>query len=334
MAESCKSKSDGKKVRSGSQTNCWGSEVFDSSQSGSGLDQQAGPLCGSSDGIINLVGLNGPVQFGSNRSPRDRKNIQKASNRLQKKLNEACFKKSGPMGYNSGLKNNMGLVEDGGQNPSGGGLPPKGHREYPAWICARGPFMEAHNDKVGLSGSYSFERFGEVGGWAVEEGNVGDCSLVLVDAEIRVPEEEAFEAHQSNANCSRYKNIRSKNSPSPCISVFGRPLLSGGSSGIAVFHGNDASSDMESLRMVSSDGREVIAGALLEVEQEVVSNGRQNKKLPCALPEWLGYKNWEDSCLIKFSEYLGVPTMRFEKEILELMRKMVPQQPKEQGKGN
>ena len=84
MAESCKSKSDGKKVKSGSQTNCWGSEVFDSSQSGSGLDQQAGPLCASSDGIINLVRLNGLVQFGSNRSPRDRKNIQKASNRLQK----------------------------------------------------------------------------------------------------------------------------------------------------------------------------------------------------------------------------------------------------------
>ena len=97
-----------------------------------------------------------------------------------------------------------------------------------------------------------------------------------MDVEIRVPEEEAFKAHQSNANCSRYKNIPSKNSPSPCISVFGRPLLSGGSSGLGVFHGNDALGDMEPLRMVSADGREwgeVIAGALLEVEQEVVSNG-------------------------------------------------------------
>ena len=213
-------------------------------------------------------------------------------------------------------------------------MPPKGHPEDPAWICARGPFTEAYNDKVGLSGSCSFERFCEVGGWAVEEGNISDCSLVLGDAEIRVPEEEASKAHQSNANCSKYKNIPSKNSPSPCISVFGRPLLSGGFSGIGVFHGNDASGDMESLRMVSADGREVTVGALLEVEQEVVSNRRQNKKLPCVLPEWLGYKNWEDSSLIKFSEYLGVPTMGFEKEILELMQKMVPQQPKEQMKGN
>ena len=201
-------------------------------------------------------------------------------------------------------------------------------------LCSEHPEYPEYNDKVGLSGSCSFERFGEAGGWAVEEGNVGDCSLVLVDAEIRVPEEEASEAHRSNANCSKYKNIPSKNSPSPCISVFGRPLLSGGFSGIGVFHGNDALGDMESLRMVSADGREVTVGALLEVEQVVVSNGRQNKKLPCALPEWLGYKNWEDSSLIKFSEYLGVPTMGFEKEILELMRKMVPQQPKEQRKGN
>ena len=185
--------------------------------------------------------------------------------------------------------------------------------------------------------SYSFERFGEVGVWAVEEGNVGDRSLVLVDVEIRVPEEEALEAHQSNANCSRYETIPSENSPSPCISIFGRPLLSGGSSGLGVFHANNASGDMEPLRVVSADGREwgeVTVRALLEEDQEVVSNGHLNKKLPCTLLECLGYKNWEDSCLIKFSEFLRVPTMGFEKEILELMRKMVSQQPKEQRKGN
>ena len=89
-----------------------------------------------------------------------------------------------------------------------------------------------------------------------------------MDAKIRVPKEEAFEA--------QYKNIPSENSPSLYISVFGRPLLSGGSSGLGVFHGNDASGDMEPLRMVSANGREwgeVTAGALLEVEQEVVNNG-------------------------------------------------------------
>ena len=68
--------------------------------------------------------------------------------------------------------------------------------------------------------------------------------------------------------------------------------------------------------MVSADGREwgeVIVGALLEVDQEVVSFGSQSKKLHCAFPECLEYKNWEDSCLIKFNEFLGVPTMGFEK---------------------
>ena len=98
-----------------------------------------------------------------------------------------------------------------------------------------------------------------------------------MDSEIRAPEEEALEPHQSNANCSRYETIPSENSPSPLFFVFGRPLLSGGSSGLGDFHMNDATSDMEPLRVVSTDGREwgeLTTGALLEVDQEVVSFGR------------------------------------------------------------
>ena len=45
------------------------------------------------------------------------------------------------------------------------------------------------------------------------------------------------------------------------------------------------------------------------------------------------YENWEDSCLVKFSEFLGFPTVRFEKEILGLMRKMVAMQQKDKKKG-
>ena len=56
----------------------------------------------------------------------------------------------------------MGLVDDGGQSPSREGLPSIGHSEDLAWICAQGPFPEAHDDRAGLSGSYSFERVGEV----------------------------------------------------------------------------------------------------------------------------------------------------------------------------
>ena len=62
----------------------------------------------------------------------------------------------------------------------GGGLPPKRHPEDPAWICARGPFPEAHNDKVSLSGSYSFERFGEVGGGPLKKEMLVKEMLVIV----------------------------------------------------------------------------------------------------------------------------------------------------------
>ena len=98
-----------------------------------------------------------------------------------------------------------------------------------------------------------------------------------MDSEIRAPKEEALEPHQSNANCSRYETIPSKNSPSPLFSIFGRPLLSGASSGLGDFHLNYATGDMELLRVVSTDGREwgeVTIGALLEVDQEVVCFGR------------------------------------------------------------
>ena len=169
------------------------------------------------------------------------------------------------------------MIDDGSQSSSGEGLPSMGHSEDPAWICAQGPFPEAHDDRVGLSRSYNFERFGEVVLWAIEEGKAGGQSLVLVDSKIRALEEEALKANQSNANCSMYETIPSENSPSPIFSVFGRPLLSGGSSSLGDFHGNDATSDMELLRVVSADGREwgeMTTGALLEVGHEVVSFGR------------------------------------------------------------
>ena len=43
---------------------------------------------------------------------------------------------------------------------------------------------------------------------------------------------------------------------SPLCSVFGRPLLSGGSSGLGVYHGHEAMGDIEPLRVVSADSIE------------------------------------------------------------------------------
>ena len=50
-------------------------------------------------------------------------------------------------------------------------------------------------------------------------------------------------------------------------------------------------------------------------------------------PECTGYNNWEDSCLFKFSKYLGVTTAGFEEEILKLMRKIEVQQVADKRKG-
>ena len=41
-----------------------------------------------------------------------------------------------------------------------------------------------------------------------------------------------------------------------------------------------------------------------------------------------GYENWEDSMLVKFSEFLGFATEGFENQIVELMRQMVKKQNK------
>ena len=49
--------------------------------------------------------------------------------------------------------------------------------------------------------------------------------------------------------------------------------------------------------------------------------------------EALGYEKWEDSCLVKFSEFLGFPTVGFESEIMDLLRNMVVKQHQEENKG-
>ena len=47
----------------------------------------------------------------------------------------------------------------------------------------------------------------------------------------------------------------------------------------------------------------------------------------------LGYEKWEDSCLIKFNEFLGFSTGGFESEILGLLSKIVARQHQVENKG-
>ena len=88
--------------------------------------------------------------------------------------------------------------------------------------------------------------------------------------------------------------------------------------------------------MVSVDEREWGEGttdAIMEVDQATVGLGPLREEPSNARPECMGYNNWEDSCLIKFSEFLRVPTVGFEEEILELLRKMESQQQRDKRKG-
>ena len=49
--------------------------------------------------------------------------------------------------------------------------------------------------------------------------------------------------------------------------------------------------------------------------------------------EGLCCEKWEDSCLIKFSEFLGFSTVGFESEILGLLSKIVARQHQVENKG-
>ena len=57
--------------------------------------------------------------------------------------------------------------DDWGPSHSAEGLPSTDPLEDPAWICVRGPLLEAHKDRTGLLGTYSFESFWEDGSWDV-----------------------------------------------------------------------------------------------------------------------------------------------------------------------
>ena len=50
--------------------------------------------------------------------------------------------------------------------------------------------------------------------------------------------------------------------------------------------------------------------------------------------EGSGFNGWEDSCLIKFSEFLGFPIVGYEDEILDLMHKLVASQKQVKGNGS
>ena len=210
----------------------------------------------------------------------------------------------------------------------------------PAWICVRGPLPHALEGRPGLGGTSGFESCWEEGLGAVssdcplvgisyqdqgEEGCSATCSIALVEVASRCPEEDDPEALRIHAKGSRFETEPLVDYSSPIFSVFGRPLLFGVSSGLGDFHEYEAFGEMEPLRVVSADGREWrkgIGDVPMEGGQTAVGLGSLREEPSNVSPECMGYNTWEDSCLIKFSEFLGVTTAGFEEEILELLRKM------------
>ena len=124
----------------------------------------------------------------------------------------------------------------------------------------------------------------------------------------------------------RYVRPTHEDSSSSKISVFGRPLLMGGSLGQEGYPKLKDIDDLEPLRMVAADGREwdlESSDALDVIEEGPGGEGQQGEEAASVESKVSGYEKWEDSCLIKFSEFLGFSTVGFESEILGLHSKIV-----------
>ena len=257
--------------------------------------------------------------------------------------------RSGPVGGSIGSSEEWRMKE-GGTSPGAEGA--SNPLVDPAWICARGPLLHAKEGWSGRGITSSFESCWEKGLSLVPtespamggsgQGNGGEGfsdgnSLALTEAVPMCPEVVDPKVLRIHAKGSRFDTLSLDDCSSPPFFVFGRPLLSGVSSGLGDLYEHESLGDMEPLRVVSSDGREWgkgIANALMEDVQEIVGPGSLKGEAATVCAESTGYNNWEDICLFKFSEYLGVTTVGFEEEILKLMRKMEVQQVEDKRKGN
>ena len=225
-------------------------------------DQQAGSHNDTTDEAANFNGLNGPDLLGPKQSgPFKCSSAQKHGQRdfrgLKKGSKEASL---GPKGVISCSKEETWL-EDGDVRPGAKGFLFSNPLDDPAWICARGPLLDAHEYTTGLVEIVSFESCWEEGLWDLSF----DCPLV--GYACQGPEEEGYSADQAidlvesvlrvlKVDVPRYETIPLVDCSPPLFSVFGRPLLSGGSSGLGDFLGHEAMGEIKLLRVVSADRRE------------------------------------------------------------------------------
>ena len=210
----------------------------------------------------------------------------------------------------------------------------------PAWICARDPLRNAQENNFCLREISGFESWWEKGlrpessicplmgfrhQYQFEEGCPDARSLALLVAKTRGPGEDGPEPSRLLAKVSRCVTAPSYDFSPSTVSVFGRPLLPGGSSGVGESHELEDLGETEPLRVVMADGSEwgkVLTVVSMEGGLSAEGPGPLSEEPTVEKSVFKGYNSWEDSCLIKFSEFLGVKTVGFEEEILELLRKM------------
>ena len=134
------------------------------------------------------------------------------------------------------------------------------------------------------------------------------------------------------SSMNRYDDKRySQHSPIP-ISVFGRPLLSGGFSGQGVLVPDKSLVPFRAEAAVDRDRGS--PDTSFDVGVEYGGDGQKKMKCNFDLTEKWKYVSWDSSCLVKFSEFLGFPTKGFENEIMNLLEKLVASQTRGKEKGS
>ena len=188
-------------------------------------------------------GQSGPVLIGPNqsesvKSPKAQKQGQRGLGRRKWGLKVAS------LGPNIDL--NCSKVEtrceDEGVRPDEKGSSYSDPLVDPACICAKGPLLDAHEERTGLMECNRFESCGKEGlremsfdrpllisscQGPTENGFPTGQALDLVERGFRVPEEEVAKDHRSRTFGSRYEMVSSSICSSPLCSVFSQPLLYG-----------------------------------------------------------------------------------------------------------
>ena len=162
------------------------------------------------------------------------------------------------------------------------------------------------------------------GGLNIDVEKHGEEAAVTNQSQLQV-ESQRIEAPLVDPDLLNRFEISMPIDNSPSLSFFGRPLFQGGSSGLGGSHvlGEEVVGllPMEIVAANEMKGGSSQEGMMVEYGQEegIV------EATPLAVE---GYENWEDSMLVKFSEFLGFVTEGFETQIVELMRQMVENQNK------